>query len=86
MPKKPHVKAFRDAIAAKLGIKISQIYARAGALATRAQTKTEDGIHLLAAQSGINLNKYLPRERVAEIRNLLFQLNQHSQAAGHVDR
>lgn len=45
----------------------------------RAQTKTEDGIYLLAAQSGVNLNKYLPPEKVNQIRQLLFQLNQQAQ-------
>lgn len=79
MPKKPHVIAIRDAISTKLHIKISRIYAKANALATKAQTKTEDGIYLLAAQSGINLNRYLPKERVDQIRHLLFQLNQHPQ-------
>ncbi len=79
MPKKPHVKALREVIAKKLGIKTSRIYAKAAALATKAQTKTEDGIYLLAAQSGINLNKYLPKDRVDQIRHLLFQINQHTQ-------
>lgn len=78
MPKKPHVRSLRELIAKRLGIGTSRIYAKASALATRAQTKTEDGIYLLAAQNGINLNKYLPRERVEQVRNLLFQLNQHS--------
>ena len=78
MPKKPHVKALREAIANKIGIRISQIYNKAKFLSTAAQTKTEDGIYLLAAKSGINLNKYLPKEKVEDIRNLLFQLNQHA--------
>ncbi len=79
MPKKPQLKALREAISRKLNIKTSRIYAKANALATQAQTKTEDGIYLLAAQSGMNLNKYLDREKVDQIRNLLFQLNQHAQ-------
>jgi hypothetical protein len=78
VPKKPHVKALREVIANKTGIKISQIYKKAKSLSTAAQTKTEDGIYLLAARSGINLNKYLPKEKVEDIRNLLFQLNQPS--------
>lgn len=78
MPKKPHIKILREEIARKLDIKISQIYKKAVNLATTAQTKTEDGIYLLAAKNGINLNKYLPKEKVDHIRQLLFQLNQHS--------
>ncbi len=73
--------ALREAIARKLGIRRSRIYAKANALATRAQTKTEDGVYLLAAQSGINLNRYLDKERVDQIRQLLFQVNQHAQPA-----
>lgn len=79
MPKKPQLKALREAISRKLDIKTSRIYARANALATKAQTKTEEGIYLLAAQSGINLNKYLAREKVDQIRHLLFQFNQNAQ-------
>lgn len=75
MPKKPHVRALREAIAEKLDIKTSQIYARANALATKTQTTTEDGIYLLAAQSGINLRKYLPRDKVDAIRHLVLQVN-----------
>jgi len=78
MPKKPHLRALREAIARRLDIRTSRIYARASALATRAQTNTEDGVCLLAAQSGINLNRYLPKERVDQIRQLLFQLTQHT--------
>jgi hypothetical protein len=81
VPKKPHIKALREAIANKIDIKISQIYKKAKVLSTEAQTRTEDGIYLLAARSGINLNKYLPKEKVEEIRNLLFQLNQHVKAS-----
>lgn len=79
MPKKPQLKALREAISRKLDIKTRRIYAKASALATRAQTKTEDGIYLLAAQSEMNLNKYLPKEKVDQIRHLLFQLNQPAQ-------
>lgn len=76
MAKKPHIRVLREVIAERLGIKTSRIYARASALAIQAQTRTEDGIYLLAAKSGINLNRYLPREKVEHIRHLLFQLNQ----------
>lgn len=76
MPKKPHVKTLREAVGEKLDIKTSTIYSRATSLANKAQTKTEDGIYLLAAQSGINLSKYLPKGKVDDIRRLLFQLNQ----------
>lgn len=80
MPKKPHIAVLRETIAKKLNIKTSRIYAKAKELAIQAQTKTEDGIYLLAAQSGINLNKFLPSEKVSQIRDLLFQLNQPAQA------
>lgn len=86
MPKKPQVRALRDEIARRLGIKTSRIYARASALATRAQTKTEDGVYLLAAQSGINLNRYLPKGRVDQIRQLLFQLNQQTRPSEPASR
>ena len=78
MAKKPQVKALREVISERLGIKTSRIYAKANALATKVQTRTEDGIYLLAAESGINLNRYLPKERVDQIRQLLFQLNQQT--------
>lgn len=79
MPKKPHVKALREVIAKRLGIRRSRIYAKANILATQAQTRTEDGIYLLAVQSGINLNEYLPSEKVGQIRHLFFQLKPHPQ-------
>jgi hypothetical protein len=79
LPKKPFVKELRSVIATKLGIKKAQIYAKARILAVKTQTKTEDGIFLLAAQNGINLNKYLPQDKLNQIRQLLFQLNQHGQ-------
>lgn len=79
MPKKPHVKVLREEIAKKLGIKTSQIYKKAKDLSIVTQTKTEDGIYLLAAKTNINLNRYLPQEKVNQIRQLLFQLNQHAQ-------
>lgn len=80
MPKKPHVTALRDAIAEKLGIKTSRIYVLANKLATQAQTKAEDGIYLLAAQNGINLTKFLPSEKVAQTRELIFRINYSAQA------
>lgn len=79
MPKKPHVAAIRNSIATKLCIKTAQIYALAKKLATQAQTKAEDGIYLLAAQNGINLNKFLPPEKVAQIRELIFKTNYSGQ-------
>src|SRR5574341_761283 len=79
MPKKPHVAALREAIASKLAIKSSRIYAMAKDLATAAQTKTEEGIYLLAARNGINLTKYLSPEKLKQIRDLLFQLKQSVQ-------
>ena len=82
MPKKPHLAGLRETIVKKLNIKKSRIYAKAKELAIQAQTKTEDGIYLLAAQSGINLNKFLPAEKVAEIRELLFQIKGSTQAFG----
>lgn len=84
MPKKSHVKKLREEIEKKLGIKTARIYEKAKALATSAQTKTEDGIYLLAAQSGTNLNKYLPQDKVNQIRQLLFQLNRQVQPAQSV--
>jgi hypothetical protein len=80
LPKKPHLAFLRENIVQKLGIKRSRIYARAKELAIQAQTKTEDGIYLLAAQSGINLNKFLPSEKVRQIRELLFQIKQPAEA------
>lgn len=79
MPKKPHVASIRNAITAKLNIKTGQIYVLAKKLATQAQTKAEDGIYLLAAKNGINLTKFLPPEKVAQIRELIFKVNQSSQ-------
>jgi len=76
LPKKPYVKKLREEISRKLDIKTSYIYEKAKSLSTKTQTRTEDGIYLLAAQSGINLNKYLPREKVSEIRELLFRIKQ----------
>jgi len=78
MPKKPHVKTLREAISKKLGIKIARIYEKAAVLAIMAQAKTEDGICLLTAQSGVNLNKYRPQEKVNQTRQLLFQLNEQT--------
>jgi Swt1-like HEPN len=77
VPKKPQVRTIREEIAKRRGIRDSRIYQMASALAIKAQTKTEDGILLLAAQSGINLNRYLSKEKVDRIRGLLFQLDQH---------
>jgi len=76
LPRKPHLAVLRETIVKKLGIKKSRIYAKAKELAIQAQTKTEDGIYLFAAQSGINLNKFLPSEKVRQIRELLFQIKQ----------
>jgi hypothetical protein len=79
MPKKPGIKELREAIAQKLDIKTARIYKRASDLTVLAQGKTEDGLYLLAAKSGINLNKYLPQGKVEQIRQILFQINQHPQ-------
>jgi hypothetical protein len=76
LPRKPHLAVLRETIVKKLGIKKNRIYAKAKELAIQAQTKTEDGIYLFAAQSGINLNKFLPSEKVRQIRELLFQIKQ----------
>ncbi len=75
------MRALREIIAKKLGIKRAQIYAKANALAAKAQTRTEEGIYLLAAQSGINLNRHLPKEKVDQVRHLLFQLMGHPQSS-----
>ena len=81
MPKKPYLSVLKETIAKKLGIKKSRIYVKAKELAIQGQIKTEDGIYLLAAQSGINLNKFLPSEKVQQIRGLLFQVKQPVQAS-----
>ncbi len=74
MPKKPYLKTVRDLIAKKLNIKTAQIYKKASILATQAQTSSENGIYLLAAQNRINLNGYLIKEKIEEVRRLLPQL------------
>jgi hypothetical protein len=81
LPKKPHVKVLREVIAKKLNIKTSQIYKKAKDLAISVQAETEDGIYLLAAKTGISLNRYLPKEKVDKVRDFLFRLNQQSQTS-----
>ncbi|HEV1996474.1 MAG TPA: hypothetical protein VGR03_19230 [Candidatus Acidoferrum sp.] len=74
MPKKPESGDLRSLLATKLGVTERQVYNRAKELANRASLKPAEAIWLLAAQSQINLSKYLPPEVVDRVRGLLLQI------------
>lgn len=83
MPKKAYVKAVREALVRRLGVGDKHIYKLAQPLANDAQASAEDGVYLLAAKKGIRLNKYLPEEKVDEIRKLHLQLNPQRAPESH---
>jgi hypothetical protein len=62
--KRPETGDLRGLLAEKLGISERQVYNRAEELSNRASLKPAEAIWVLAAQSGINLSKYLPQEVV----------------------
>lgn len=76
MSKKPQLQRVLEEIKSKLGIERTRIYEKAKEAAARAQVNTETGIYLVAAQAGVNLSRILPREKVDEIRELVFQTGQ----------
>lgn len=76
MPRNPHLQKVLAEIKRNLGIGRTRIYQRAKVLATQAQVKTEMGVYLLAATSGINLVGRLPQEKLDKVRDLLFQMGQ----------